>query len=281
MKKSILGILLAALSLNGFAQSSSEIGISTGFSSYLGDLQPQDYTYRDVSLAGGIFARHNVSPEISFRSFLNYARVQASDANSGVQSHIDRNLHFRSDIVEAGIVTEVNILPFDSYHAGNRRSRRYFNLVPYVFGGVNLFHFNPKAEYKGSWVALQPLHTEGQDMSYNGQAPYSLTQIAIPFGMGFKYQTAGHICISFEMGFRKTFTDYLDDVSGNYPDLTQLEIENGSIASDMSYRGDELSTGFKGDMSYQQRGNSSNKDWYMINTLSVSYKFYHARRRSY
>ena len=83
------------------------------------------------------------------------------------------------------------------------------------------------------------------------------------------------LTIAYEMGARKTFTDYLDDVSGNYTDLSVLASEKGSLAAELSYRGDEI-FGKELTSSYlgEQRGNSSNKDWYLINSLSISYKLY-------
>ncbi len=279
MKKSILFFCSAIISLGVSAQSSSEIGESMGFSNYLGDLQPENYTFSQPGPAGGIFVRHNVMPQLAFRGFLNYARIQGSDAKSNVQSNMDRNLSFRSNVVEFGVATEINMLPFDMFHPDNKKGRFYSNFTPYVFGGINIFRFNPKAEYKGSWVELRPLHTEGQGTVLNDEPQYKLTQAAIPFGMGFKYQTPGGITIAIELGARKTFTDYLDDVSTNYPDLAQLKIQQGAVAADLSYRGDELSTNYISDASKMQRGDPTDKDWYLMNTISVSYKFYHKKHR--
>ena len=167
----------------------------------------------------------------------------------------------------------MNLLPFNRFI--EQGDIRHYNFTPFIYGGLNVFHFNPKTYYNGQWIALQPLSTEGQNTSINADPNYRLTQLALPFGFGFKYQVTPELTIAYEMGARKTFTDYLDDVSGNYTDLSVLASEKGSLAAELSYRGDEI-FGKELTSSYlgEQRGNSSNKDWYLINSLSISYKLY-------
>ena len=186
---------------------------------------------------------------------------------------LNRNLNFRSFVLEWGVLGELNLLPFNRFI--EQGDIRHYNFTPFIYGGLNVFHFNPKTYYNGQWIALQPLSTEGQNTSINADRNYRLTQLALPFGFGFKYQLTPELTIAYEMGARKTFTDYLDDVSGNYTDLSVLASEKGSLAAELSYRGDEI-FGKELTSSYlgEQRGNSSNKDWYLINSLSISYKLY-------
>ncbi len=75
------------------------------------------------------------------------------------------------------------------------------------------------------------------------------------------------------MGFRKTFTDYLDDVSSTYADEALLLANNGQRAVDLAFRTDEL----KGStIAYPaantQRGNSDFKDWYYFAGVGVSFR---------
>lgn len=278
MKKIIIASVLTAISFYSQAQNkqSTEIGFNLGSSNYLGDLQTENKTYNWPGFSTGFFVRQNMNPFFAFKSFINYARISGNDAKTHVQGQLNRNLSFRSHIVEMGIVGEMNLLPHD------RRTEKYarhFNATPYLFGGLNFFHFNPKTYYNGQWVELQPLCTEGQNTSISNQSQYSLNQIALPFGMGFKFQVSKQLTFGIEFGARKTFTDYLDDVSGNYTDATVLAAEKGTLAAELTYRGDEvkgneLTTSYLG----EQRGNSSNKDWYLINNISISYKFYNRQR---
>jgi hypothetical protein len=274
MKKIIFSIITSLCFQVAFAQTSNELGINLGLSNYLGDLQQADVSFRQQGLAVGIFGKHTLNSMFALRANFNYARLHASDENASKQKYKDRNLSFRSNVVEFGIGGELYALPFDRYNQFNSSRKRYFNWTPYIFSGINLFHFNPKARYNGAWVALQPLNTEGQNSSFSSQPTYSLTQISIPFGIGVKYQFSNQFCMAIEIGARKTFTDYLDDVSGIYPDQAKLKKEKGQSAFDLSYRGGDLPQGAGWDPSFTIRGNPANQDWYMINTISISYKFY-------
>jgi hypothetical protein len=279
MKKILMTVLVLAQIAVAKAQVSTEVGFNIGTSNYLGDLQTADFTYRNQHLFSGIYGRYNANAQLAFRGFFNYGRLSGDDKNSGEQDLIKRNLHFRTNIIELGIQAEINVLPFNKFDPNKKKAKRYFNWTPYFFGGFNLLQFNPKAQYNGDWIALQPLCTEGQNSSFNSQKEYSLTQIAIPFGIGLKFQVNPQICIGFELGARKTFTDYLDDVSGNYPDLAKLQAEKGFLSAALSFRGDEL-PGFT-TAQYPApgavRGHSDNLDWYLTNTISIAYRFYSKR----
>lgn len=275
MKKQFMTLALAVVSSVAFAQTSTELGFNLGFGSYLGDLQPRQYSYQHAGVATGVYVRANINSMVSFRGFGNALQVSGSDADSRDQSHINRNLSFKTNILEFGAQIELSALPFDKFNPANNRNKRYFNYTPYVTAGLNVFHFNPRTLYNGQWVDLQPLNTEGQNSSFNAEQAYKLTQIAIPFGLGFKFSPAKRITFAIEFGARKTFTDYLDDVSGSYADETKMKAEKGFVAADLAYRTDEL-TGFAGTspVAHTARGNSSNKDWYLVNTASFTYKFY-------
>lgn len=275
MKKLILWLGCSFGVMFANAQNCTEFGYGLGFTGYLGDLQSPDFTYQTPGFANGFMIRQNFNPYFSARGFVNIARIRGDDETSFQQTHIDRNLSFRSDIYEIGLVGEYNILPFDGYNPHRNTNRRHFNFTPYVFAGINLFRFNPKTYYNGRWVALQPLNTEGQNSTLSNESAYSLVQFALPFGLGVKFQVNDKIALNYEFGFRKTFTDYLDDVSGRYVDLNDLAAEKGSLSAQLSYRGDErLSPTAEYPVAGAVRGNPDNKDWYMINMITMSYKLY-------
>ncbi|WP_315822795.1 hypothetical protein [Paraflavitalea speifideaquila] len=77
--------------------------------------------------------------------------------------------------------------------------------------------------------------------------------------------------LAYEVGLRKTFTDYLDDVSTRYVDPFILAQEKGLKAVEMSYRGGELKDG---DPNYPPvdalRGNAKTKDWYYFQGLTLT-----------
>ncbi|MBL7771754.1 MAG: outer membrane beta-barrel protein [Chitinophagaceae bacterium] len=274
MKKIYLALLLLIQGGSMWAQKSSELGFGLGFSTYLGDLKSEDFSYRMPGFAHGFSYRQNWNPYLTTKAFLNVCRIHGDDRNDTDPSHRSRNLNFRSDIWEIGYQAEYNVLPFDAFNPHRNADRRHFNFTPYFFGGLNLFHFNPKTYYKGSYVALQPLNTEGQNSTLSTESSYSRTQFALPFGFGLKAQLTRFVVISYEVGFRKTFTDYLDDVSGRYVNLQSLADSKGSLAAELSYRGDELPDNTYTPRQGEIRGNPDNKDWYIINSLNVAFKLY-------
>jgi len=102
-------------------------------------------------------------------------------------------------------------------------------LRPYGVIGLGAFHFNPQGSYRNNlgdyvWVNLRPLHTEGEGFAeYPDRKEYKLTQLNIPLGAGIKYYFSENLNISFEIIHRKTFTDYIDDVSTRYIDPTLFD----------------------------------------------------------
>ena len=264
MRRGFLFIVLLVVGGQVSAQSFkkySELGLFGGVSYYMGELNPGKPFFMP-SFAGGLVFKHNYNARWAWRISALYGNVQADDSRSEVPSQIQRNLSFRSQVIEFSPMLEFNFFP---YEVGNLNRPA----TPYIFGGFALFRFNPKAEYQGDWVALQPLGTEGQGTtSFPDRKEYSLINAAFPFGIGFKFH-AGRLALAIEWGLRKTFTDYLDDVSTTYVDPDLLYATNGVLAALIADRSvvnpGEINTG-------RQRGNPSNKDWYSFAGITLSYK---------
>ncbi|MBX2877527.1 MAG: outer membrane beta-barrel protein [Saprospiraceae bacterium] len=245
-----------------------EVGVLGGGGNYQGDLSNNSSTVYlgQTHFAGGVFGRYNANDFLSVRLGFNYTTLSGADANAPVGVFRDRNLHFQTDIYEAALIGEFNILRYQPYNLANPFS-------PYLFGGIAFFTFNPKAEYQGDLVALQPLGTEGQGMP-DRPDPYQTQQFAIPFGFGLKYALNDHWNLGIELGFRKTFTDYIDDVSSTYVSYNDLLASNGELAAALANRQGELlgsdpvivPTG-------TQRGDGKTTDTYFILGLTVSYNF--------
>jgi hypothetical protein len=193
---------------------------------------------------------------------LNYGTVIADDAVSNDEYQQRRNLSFKSSIIDLHYYLEFNFFP---YQIADPKTR----FTPFLFVGLNGFVFNPKAELNGEWVNLQPLGTEGQGTAANpGTKNYKRLQVAIPFGGGFKFRLSRRWGMSVEAGPRRLYTDYLDDVSTTYPDKDLLLAANGEIAvllSDRSIDGQAL------DNTNRQRGNASDRDWYMFTGFTLNY----------
>jgi hypothetical protein len=264
MRRGFLFIVLLVVGGQVSAQSFkkySELGLFGGVSYYMGDLNLGKQFFMP-SFAGGLVFKHNYNARWAWRISALYGNVQADDSRSEMPSQIQRNLSFRSQVIEFSPMLEFNFFP---YEVGNLNRPA----TPYIFGGFALFRFNPKAEYQGDWVALQPLGTEGQGtVLFPDRKEYSLINATFPFGIGFKFH-AGRLALAIEWGLRKTFTDYLDDVSTTYVDPDLLYATNGVLAALIADRSvvnpGEINTG-------RQRGNPSNKDWYSFAGITLSYK---------
>ena len=262
----ILGFLLA-FSL-GYAQKpnkpymSHDVGIFLGGSYYLGDLNPTKHFFASQP-AIGLFYRYNLNYRVAFRGGFNFGTIQGDDSQSSNPDQLERNLNFKSRIMEMYAQAEFN---FWEYKVGHTD----FIFAPYLFAGLSGFHFEPQANVGNQWIDLKSLSTEGQGTSQNRTKPYKLYQMSIPFGLGFKLSFSNQIGIGFEWGPRKTFTDYLDDVSGKYVDPILLAHDKGGQAAALSNRTkDPIAR--SGDVG-KLRGNPNNTDWYMYYGLVISFK---------
>jgi hypothetical protein len=237
----------------------TEVGILLGTSYYLGDLNTTHF--KNILPAGGLVIRKNIDRRFSYKAELLYLNLAADDRNDPTDTiAIARGLHFKSPIYELAGQIEFNFLP---YEPGNP----LYTWTPFVYTGISFFHFNPKAENKdGLWVDLQELGTEGQGTtSFPDRSKYALAQFAIPFGGGLKIAVNPSFNIILEYGVRKTFTDYLDDISKTYPGNEVLLPEYGNASNEMS---DPTGLHDPGD----QRGNPNKKDWYSFAGITLSFK---------
>ncbi len=266
-------VLLFVLALAPFALSAQhfEAGIMLGGSTYQGDISPSTsaWSTNDVHAALGVFGRYNFNPYVSARLNFAYGKLSASDADANAENRRLRNLSFESSLIEFGLIGEINLLGYDPEGLTRRFS-------PYLFGGVSVFRFNPETNYQGQLVELQPLGTEGQGMEGFGEK-YNLTQIAIPFGAGLKFAINERLNLGMEVGFRRTFTDYIDDVSGTYVSFEELLRGNGELAAILSNRSGELQEPSDTPIDVETgsfRGNPDNDDWYAIAGITISYNFY-------
>jgi hypothetical protein len=275
MRRYFLLLLMGMVAVVGKSQV-SEIGLCGGVSFYMGDLTPNK-VFIGSRPAGGLVYRYNINPRFAFKATALFGSLQASDAKTGTP---ERNLSFRSPLTELSAQMELNFL-----RLYNEKGQNFFS--PYLFAGLGLFSFNPQAEYKGNWYDLQPLGTEGQDLNAKNtktgvvydQKRYSLTGISIPFGLGIRFNFLKYYSAGLEWGFRKTFTNYIDDVGGTYVDRELFILMRDVNIADLADRttamsGDKLDYNKVGTM----RGNNSKtKDWYSFALVSFTFKLNYAK----
>ncbi len=309
------------------------VGISVNGMNYFGDLAPDGRslsTDMSLSLPGaGIFWGHRFGPRYTLRASFNYGAIRGDDFRSsdpedtnGIYRYA-RNLHFRNRIKELSVVAMLDLFKNENTYI----SRVQF--TPFVYGGITVLHHNPQAYVaedsglpeSGEWVNLREIGTEGQyaellptDMNY-GIEPYSKWQVAIPFGIGIRYRLNQVMDITLESGFRFMFTDYLDDVSGNYVDpgvfdsdlaryLHDRSLEPNAAVSGDSRQNEAFQSFISGRIrtitgrdgnTYQvlngygqeypdnMRGNDNENDLYVVTSLKVSFvvggKFMRAKFR--
>ena len=268
MKRKIVVILCLFVTQFCYGQfkTNTELGIQTGVMYYLGDLNKCD-----GCITGGHFQeskpfislnyKQNIDKRVSYRANILLGQISGDDRLENRDSlNKARGLHFKSNIYELSGNVEFNFLP---YELGNPR----YKWTPYLFSGLSMFYFNPQAENaNGEWVDLQPLSTEGQGTtSFPDRKKYRLAQFAIPLGGGFKFSLNKVSNIIIEYSFRKTFTDYLDDVSTTYPGENVLRPEFGNESVYMSDPTGNFNAG-------DQRGNSEKNDWYSYLGITISFK---------
>ena len=265
MKKYLL-ILVACLPTFGFAQE-WEFGVFAGAPFYTGELtNDKPIVLSETKPGFWGFARYNVNKYFTVKSNVYYGTISGDDANASSREDRIRNLSFQSDIIDIGVQAEINFSGFNTMKEHLQSS--FYGLL-----GVSVFRFNPKAKLDGKWYELQTLGTEGQGTAkFNERKPYALTQIAIPFGVGYKHAIDKHWSIGVEVGFRYTFTDYIDDVSTTYVNSNILEGTNGPISPQLSNRtGEVLEDGRRELDSQNQRGNPTTNDAYHFVGLTLSY----------
>jgi len=256
-------LLLLSIFMPAFVQAQKfSLDLFGGFSNYQGDLQEKKFTTDQSKLAFSLGARYHLTDQLAIRTNFSLAKIAAADNKNKKPVLQQRNLSFESNITEGNI-----LLDYSFYSLEDRK------FTPYVFGGIAVFHFNPYAyDSTGNKVFLKPLSTEGEGLAqYPDRKNYNLTQFAIPFGVGVRWKVTDNVVLGYEIGMRKTFTDYLDDVSTTYVDPAILLAAKGPKALEMSYRGGELKNG---NPAYPTpgaiRGSAKYKDWYYFSGISVS-----------
>lgn len=221
-----------------------ELSLGFGATGFLGDLGGADQAVSDYSLKdidfnsshlGGSFSyRYRFHRNFATSTMIHAGMLQGSDVFTAESVRNMRNLSFRSFFTMVSQRIEIILLANERV-GRNRRSGRYIdhNEQLYVVGGVGGMYFNPKTRYQGSWITLHDKHTEGQGLS-GGPAPYKRITATVPLGAGFRMGIGPLWRIGLEITYVKTFSDYIDDVSGKYYDPAMIEASYGPDAAYLS-----------------------------------------------
>lgn len=192
-----------------------ELGVSGGAFNYKGDIATK-VNPRFFRPGGGAFFRYNLNKAVTFRAAGTGGIITAADQYSKDPFQKERNLAFRSRVMELSLATEYNFLDYSD--------RRFaVNWTPYLFGGLGYMFFSPSTK----------------------TGTYKTNGLVLPFGVGVKYQIRRPWSVGLELGARKTFNDYLDNLGGD--PVTKIKLG---------------------------QGDPSTKDMYYYLGLSISYTFY-------
>jgi hypothetical protein len=282
------------------------VGFSVNALNYYGDIAPRpSKVSTDISFtrpALGISLAHRFGPRYTLQAQFMYGTLKGSDTESADKADLQngifryqRNLSFRNRIKELSVVGVLDLFKNENTYISR------VQWTPYLYVGVAAFTNNPEAQAPandltgapladaGKWVKLRPLGTEGQYSTLAatdvnaGIKPYKTLQLAIPFGFGARFRINEVMDVWADIGFRYTFTDYLDDVSQNYVDLDKLKTP---LAQAMSYRNNELGApknpvttpsgivvenGYGSEYKDNKRGSKTDRDIYMVTSIRLTY----------
>ncbi len=271
IKLSLVALILLFTSVSK-AQYFFEYGGGLGISNYLGDIGGKEKTRRDfiadLKLAktrwdvnGFVRYKLPMFQAVSVKGTLTYLRITGDDKLSINPGRNARNLNFRNDMFELAANAQWNF-----YHNTDLGKSYMFRIAftSYVFAGVSGFYSNPKALYNGSYVKLRPLTTEGVE--------YKPIGLALPVGMGFTFTLKKRHKISWELNWRTTFTDYLDDISTVYADPSTLSAEAIPLANRTNEVAANYSYGFLQNFKAgAKRGDPTHNDSYLSMNVTYSY----------
>jgi len=257
IKKTIVSAFFLFAALQSYGQKGWEVGPWIGISNYFGDLN-SNFDFTEIGAAGGAIGRYNWNNRLSSKMSLNYTFVYGDDADSQNSFEKRRNLKFRSDIVDFTGQMEFNFFPY--IHG----TQDYY-FTPYLLGGFNIIYHRPSTEFENERYGLRPLGTEGQA---EGEE-YNIISGGLVAGGGFKWDINADWSFNIEFALKRLFTDYLDDVSGTYPNATSLRNIRGDIAAELSDRSIGEKIGELG----RQRGNSRDNDTYTTLGIGIVYYF--------
>ena len=275
-----------------WSMNKKELFFGVGATAFLGDLGGRNRIGTDYSLAdidmnstgiGGVLGfRYRFHPNYATTTSFNVGLLRGSDAKTAEIIRESRNLSFRSMVFEVSQRFDVILLSNEKvgkrYNIRKHKGFRDKSDQLYLFGGIGVSYFNPKAQYNGSWVALKPLHTEGQGLE-GGPEVYSNFTATIPLGIGFRMGISKMWRLGLELTYVKTFTDYIDDVHGTYYDPAILAANYGEASAYLSNPSNQNQHWFAPG---QQRGDKDLDAYFYANIIvvrNITYKNYASRSK--
>ena len=289
------GMAIGNVSAQYFRQSSywkthrEEVEFGFGIANFLGELGGRnqigspfvwDLELSQTRPAASLAYRYYLARKMALRLRATYGVLAGNDNLTSEPFRQNRNLNFKSDVVELSLVFEVHLYREELGHIYDLRGvkgTKSSRVGLYFFGGIGGFYFDPRAQFNNAWVRLQPLGTEGQGLE-GGAKEYKNIQLCIPMGVGLRRAMTKQWSAGIEMQYTKTFTDYIDDVSTSYYDNNAIRAANGDVAAYLADPslgvGALYDAGLNPTATGEQRGDDTDLDAYLFLKFTADWKLY-------
>lgn len=266
MKSTVRFVVFCSLFILSVRVQAQRLKVSgaLGTTAYYGDLMQGTPLLKQLSFSVTGGASYDINYKLRARLNFSLGKVKADDKDNSQQKYKDRNLNFQSKLWDINLAAEYDFL----------NNVEEYNYTPYIFFGPGIFHFNPTTvDRNGNKVFLQQFGTEGQGLAaYPDRKPYKLTQFCLGYGAGVRMDINDDLQIGAELFIRKTFTDYIDDVSQN--SYVNPSLFTNSQTQYLAFRGDEVGKNFSTSM---PRGNPKFKDMFYSLQLKIIYRLENVR----
>ncbi len=274
------------------------IGAHTGTMSYYGDLssryaEANEQTRRITKnldfLTHGLSIEKSLSPLWSLRLSGSYGQFVAEDRLINFKNELltdeenfGRALNVKTEIIDGGLMLtryfgkKTFISPYITIGAGytffsphadlfDAAGNRYHYWSDYTVRDIaetapDAFNADEIARDYDYETELAGLLTEGED--------YETQTFSFPLGLGLKFRLSSRLNLNLETIVRYTLTDYLDDVSGEY-----LENYDNDLQQHAAVPGERLDGSFRG------REDDALNDIYAYSSISLHYNFGRKKER--
>ena len=231
------------------------LSAGTGTTHYYGDLA-KNGDHSNIRPNFAIGARYNFYRWFSAGTEFTWFMLAGNDNTDPGKA--TRNLSFQSHNFELNAVVHVSLFEED---------RRFYMRPfanPYLYGGIGLVNYNPKAKLDGEKYNLRKLNTSGEN--------YGAFTASFPVGLGVKFRVNSFFNVVLDGGYRFLLSDHIDDVSsGIYPDPASFADETARLLSDRTWELGINPTWAEQGKNF--RGDPNDKDGYFIFNIKAEYYF--------
>jgi hypothetical protein len=223
----IVAVLVFSLfgnnNLNAQSQKAADIGVMAGASYYMGDMNLAKHLYSPHLNIGG-FMRYHFNPRYILRIGGFYSRISARDSDFNNDFQQLRNLEFETSLIELSAQVE-------------------FNFMPFIIGQSSRYGFSP---YLQTGLVL-----------YIANESHDFISFALPIGIGVKKIIGPRLVIGAEWAFRRSFSDMLDNITGE--DIGLYNTSFSTPVNDVDW--------------HKQYAFKYTKDWYSYMAITLTYAF--------